>query len=126
MSLSKNLDLKVLREKPEFSYYFRYPLHYDDFHEVRSEGNLQGYFAAKPLYEKLTDQGRVDQSANYSGQIAIIFMPSPARSVKHARLLFTRIPKALITHEDGRRNWTAIRSAAESVVRQELAAIGKP
>ena len=120
MSLSKNLDLNALREKPEFNYYFRYPLNHDDFHEVRSQGKLQGYFAAKPLYEKLSDQGRVDQSADFSGQIAIIFIPSPARSVEHARLLFTRIPKEQITREDGSRNWPAILSTAETVVRRKF------
>ncbi len=83
----KDLDLSGLRRMPEIAFYFRYPLHHADFREVRDEGRLLGRYAAKPLYGRLTPEGKVDRSAGYDGQVAVIFLPARARSVRSARLL---------------------------------------
>jgi hypothetical protein len=77
--------------------------------------------AAKPLYGKLTAAGKVDRASDFSGKIAIIFIPSPARSLKRVRLLFARMAKARVTLPNGKRNWPAIRQAAEKAVRKKLA-----
>lgn len=118
--LPKTIDLAALRRIQKFSFYFRYPLHPDDFAEIRTNRRRRGYFAAKPLYGKLTTAGHVDRSAGLNGQIAAIFIPSPARSLKHARLLMIRVPRAQVTRSDGRRNWPAIRRAAEEAILKSL------
>lgn len=114
--LPPSLDPAALRRLPRFRHYFRYPLHAHDFRPLRDpRGRLRGYYAAKPLYGKLDARGRVDRSAGFDGRIAGIFVPSPARSLRHARLFFARMRKDRVAH-DGRRNWPAIRAAAERVL----------
>jgi hypothetical protein len=117
----KHLDLAGLRHRPDIGFYFRYPLHHADFREVRAEGRLLGRYAAKPLYGRLTPAGAVDRSAGYNGQVAVLFVPARARSVASARLFLTRMPRSRVARPDGRRNWPAIRAAAERAVRRELA-----
>ncbi len=117
----KDVDLAALRRMPEIAYYFRYPLHHTDFHEVRIADRLRGRYAAKPLYGRLTPRGTVDRSAGYNGQVAVIFLPARARNVRTARLLLTRMPRSQVTLPNGRRNWPAIRVAAERAVRRALA-----
>ena len=76
--LSKNVNLAELKHNRDIAFYFRYPLHHRDFHELHAKtGNsrLLGYVASKPLYGKLTPEGRVDRSAGFDGRIAVIFMP---------------------------------------------------
>lgn len=114
----KDLDLSVLRRVPEIAFYFRYPLHHGDFREVRDEGRLLGRYSAKPLHGRLTATGRVDRSAPYNGQVAVIFLPARARSVRSARLLLTRMPRGRVTLPGGRRNWPAIRAAMERAIRR--------
>jgi hypothetical protein len=116
MSLSKKIDLSALGRMPAFAFYFRYPLSRDDFAELRIKHRLRGYYAAKPLYSRLTATGRVDRSSDFSGEIAVIFIPSPARSVKHSELLVAHMPKAEVTLSNGRRNWPAIRRAAKRAI----------
>jgi hypothetical protein len=117
----KDLDLSGLRRMPEIAVYFRYPLRRADFREVRGAGRLLGRYAAKPLYGRLTAAGRVDRSAGYNGQVAVVFLPTRARSARAARLLLTRMPRGRVTLPDGRRNGPAIRAAAERAVRRLLA-----
>ncbi len=117
----KQIDLSGLRRMPEIAFYFRYPLHSADFREVRDEGRLLGRYAAKPLYGRLTPEGTVDRSAGYNGQVAVVFLPARVRSLSSARLLLTRMPKSRVTFPSGRRNWPAIRAAAERAVRRALA-----
>jgi hypothetical protein len=117
----KDLDLSGLRRLPEIAFYFRYPLRHADFREVRDAGRLLGRYAAKPLYGRLTPAGRVDRSAGYNGQVAVVFLPPRARSARTARLLLTRMPRGRVTLPDGRRNGPAIRAAAERAVRRVLA-----
>lgn len=111
--LPPSLDLARLQRIPHFRHYFRYPLHAHDFHPLRDQRDrLRGYYAAKPLYGKLDAHGRVDRSAGFDGRIAGVFVPSPARSLKHAHLFFARMRKDRVAR-DGRRDWPAIRKAAE-------------
>ena len=118
----KHFDLSVLRRDPQIRFYFRYPLHHEEFREVRDSkrGRLLGRIASKPLYGVLTPDGRIDRTKGYSGQIAIIFIPARARSARASRLLFTRIPREQVTLANGKRNWKAIRAAAEKAVRTKL------
>ncbi len=116
----QDLDLAPLRHMPEIAFYFRYPLHHADFHEVRARGRLLGRYAAKPLHGRLTPQGRVDRSSSYNGQIAVIFLSPRAKSVRSARLLLTRMPASQVIRPDGRRNWPAIRAAAERAIRRAV------
>jgi hypothetical protein len=115
-----DFDLQALRREPRIAHYFRYPLHRADFHELRQRGRLLGRFAAKPLYGRLTKQGGVDRSAGHNGQVALIFIPARARSAHAAQLMLTRMPRAEVTTTGGRRNWPAIRAAAERALRKQL------
>ena len=116
----KDLDLSELRRMPEFAYYFRYPLHHGEFREIRADGRLLGRYSAKPLYGRLTATGAVDRSAGYNGQVAVIFFRARARSIRSARLLLTRMARKQVKLPDGRRNWPAIRAAAERAIRKAI------
>lgn len=119
----KRFDLSRLRRDPRVAFYFRYPLYHNDFRELRDEksGRLLGRYAAKPLYGRLTAEGRVDRSAGLNGQVAVIFLPAAARSPERAQLLLTRLPRGQVALPNGRRNWNAIRRAAERALRRRLA-----
>lgn len=114
-------DLGELRRIPEISYYFRYPLHRHDFHDLRFEDRLRGHYAAKPLYGRLTPTGRVDRSAGYNGDIAALFIPIEARSPADANVLLAHIAAEQVLLPTGRRNWPAIREAAEQRICEMLA-----
>ena len=115
-----DLDLDELRRIPRVSYYFRYPLHRHDFRDLDVEGSLRGHYAAKPLYGCLTPKGEVDRSAGYNGDIAALFVPIEARTVKDASLILIHIAPARVALPSGRRNWPAIRGAAEHGIRNML------
>ncbi len=114
----KNFDLQALRRRPDIAYYFRYPLHHKDFHEIRENGRLLGRFAAKPLYGRLTPGGKVDRSAGYNGQVAVIYIPARSRSARSAQLILTETAPETITLPNGQRNWATINQAAEKAVRE--------
>ncbi len=115
-------DLDELRHVPRVSYYFRYRLHRCDFHELRVQDRLRGYYTAKPLYGRLTPEGRVDRSAGHNGDVAALFVPIEAQRVRDARLILTHIDPRRVTLATGRRNWPAIRKFAEHSIREMLAA----
>ena len=122
-TLPQSLDPADLpRDLPRFRHWFRYPLHRRDFLPLRAmrDERLRGYYTAKPLFGRLDDQGRVDRSAGFSGDIAGVFVPSPARSWRQAELFFTSMPKEQVARPDGRRNWPAIRAAAEHALHERL------
>lgn len=125
MSLPRTLDPDDLRGVlPGFAHWFRYPLHRHDFHALRVDdgaaARLLGYYAAKPLHGSLDARGRVDRSKGFDGSIVAVFVPSPARSWRHARLVHGRMPAERVQLADGRRNWPAIRRAAEASIRRGL------
>ena len=120
MQMIEALDLEALRRVPRISYYFRYPLHRHDFHELNSRGRLRGHYAAKPLYGRLKPDGKVDRSAGYNGDIAALYVPLDARSVDDASVVIAHIEPHEVVLEDGRRNWPAIRDAAEQGILQTL------
>jgi hypothetical protein len=115
------LDLDDLRKIKQVSHYFRYPLHRRDFHDLRVQDQVRGHYAAKPLYNSLTASNRVDRSSGYSGDVASLFVPSDAASLHDVRLLLTHLAPGRVELPTGRRNWPAIRAAAESGIRQMLA-----
>lgn len=107
---------------PRFRHSFRYSLHRHDFkrlHAKRGE-RLLGYYTAKPLYGRLDEEGRVDKSAGFNGEIAGVFVPSPACSWRQAELFFAKMPKEKVARPDGRRNWPAIHAAAELALHERL------
>ncbi len=118
----KDIDLSALRGNKRIAFYFRYPLYHSEFRELHDTktGRLLGRFAAKPLYGRLNKEGRVDRSAGYNGQIAVVFVPARARSAEAVELFLARMPKTDVTLPNGRRNWTAIRDAAERAVRRRV------
>ena len=121
--LPRSLDPRELRRQlPGFAHWFRYQLHARDFQPLRDRKShvLRGYYAAKPLYGKLDARGRVDRSAGFDGRVAGVFVPSPARSWRKARLFFADMPKAEVARADGKRNWPAINAAAERALRKTI------
>ncbi len=108
-----DLDLEELRRVRRNSYYFRYPLHRGDFHELKVRETLRGHYTAKPLYGRLTPSGRVDRSAGYNGDVAALYVPVEARNVGDASLFVAHIEPADVALPSGQRNWLAIRTAAE-------------
>jgi hypothetical protein len=122
--LPPSLDIAALDAVPGFRHWFRYRLHDGDFHPLRTDAGadarLLGYYAAKPRYGRLDARGRVDRGAGFDGGIVALFVPSPARSWKRARLVHARMPRDRIIGTDGRRNWPAIRRAAETAIRRAM------
>ena len=119
--LPRALDPATLASTlPQFRHYFRYPLHAADFRELRVDARLLGYYAAKPLYGKLDAHGRVDRGSGFNGDVMAVFVPSPARSLKRARLVRARMPRAHVRRADGRRDWAAIRRVAERAILRSL------
>ena len=115
-TLPRSLVLAQLDALPGFLRYFRYPLCHGDFRPLHEHARLRGYYAAKPLYATLTASGRVDRSAGFSGQVAAVFVPSPARSLRRAQLVFAQMDPTRVQRRDGRRNWPAIRGVAERAI----------
>jgi hypothetical protein len=118
--LPRSLDPARLSAAPRFRHVFRYPLHAGDFHPLRVDGHLLGYYAAKPLYGRLDSRGRVDRSAGFDGRIAAVFVPSPARSWRNARLVMARAPRDRLRRANGQRNWPLIRSTVERALHRQL------
>ena len=121
--LPNSLDPRDLPSRlADFSHWFRYPLHAQDFHPLRDAQShaLRGYYSAKPLYAKLDARGRVDRGSGFDGRIAGVFVPSPARSWRQAELFFADMPKADVARADGKRNWPAIHAAAERELRRKI------
>jgi hypothetical protein len=108
--------LNGIRKRPEIRYYFRYALSGKEFFEVRDQGKLLGRASAKPLYDRVTPEGRVDRSSGYSGRIAVIYVPSRARSPERALLLFTEADPQSLVMPDGRRNRGVIMQKARQAI----------
>jgi len=121
-AMLEDLDLADLWRQPHILRYFRYPLHRRDFHELRVEARPMGHYAAKPLYARLTPQGRVDRSSGYSGEVAALFVPREAVTPGEAEVVLARMDPRYVVRPGGARNWPAIRAAAEGGIRDMLAA----
>jgi hypothetical protein len=115
-----DIDLEALRQDRRFSYYFRYPLNGHDFHPMRVDDRLRGHYASKALHSAFTPDGRVDRTSAYNGDIAVLYVPLEARTPGETRLLLTHVDPAQIVHDNGTRNWTVIRSAAEACISDVL------
>ena len=115
-----DINLDDLRRIPRVSYYFRYPLRPDDFHELEIEYKLRGHYASKPLYSRLKATREVDRSAGYNGDIAALFLPLAAGTAAEAIVAITHISPSEVIKADGHRNWPAIRKAAEVRLREIL------
>ena len=121
--LPRSLDPRDLpAQLAGFSHWFRYSLHARDFHPLREAGSnaLRGYYTAKPLYARLDARGRVDRGSGFDGRIAGVFVPSPARSWRQARLFFADMPKTDVARADGKRDWPAINAAVERALRRTV------
>src|SRR5574340_94954 len=115
-----DLDLDELRRVPRVPYYFRYRLHRHDFHDLLVQDRLRGHYTAKPLYGRLTPDGRVDRSAGYNGDVAALFVPIEAQTVHDESQILTHIDPRRGRLATGRRNSPAIREAAEHGIREML------
>jgi hypothetical protein len=112
--------LNGIRKRPEIRYYFRYGLSGREFFEIRDKGRLLGRASAKPLYDRLTSEGRVDRSSGYSGRIAIVYVPSRVRRPERAELLFADVdPNSLVTAH-GRRDTNRIVQMAREKILERL------
>ncbi|ANH81951.1 hypothetical protein A8C56_14120 [Niabella ginsenosidivorans] len=74
-----DLNLKELRKARRIGYYFRYPLHRNNFHVLEAGDHIYGHYTAKPLYGQLTPEGRVDKSSGFNGDVAVLFVPLAAK-----------------------------------------------
>lgn len=116
-----DLDLKDLRKTPLIGYYFRYDLHRHDFHELTYKSKLRGHYTAKPLYSKLTPEGRVDTSGSFNGDVAALFVPLSAKAEKDVQLFVTHTDPASLKLENGKKNWKIINGAAEKYIKRQIA-----
>ena len=78
---------------------------------LRIEDAALGFYAS---------DGRVDRTSAYNGDIAVLFVPLEARTPAETRLLLTHVDPAQIVYDNGTRNWTVIRSAAEACISDVL------
>ncbi|HEU4838233.1 MAG TPA: hypothetical protein VFS88_02360, partial [Micavibrio sp.] len=114
-------DLKALRKIPRIGYYFRYDLHRGNFYEIKIKDRLYGHYTAKPLYGRLTPEGRVDKSAGFDGDVAALFIPLEAHAQQDARLFVTHTDPAKLVLANGKKNWKAINKVAESFIKRKIA-----
>ncbi len=116
-----DLDLKEIRKVRKIGYYFRYPLHRSDFHELTLDGNLRGHYTAKPLYGRLTSEGRVDKSAGFNGDIAALFVSLEAVSAHDVKTYITHTDPEKIQTSNGKKDWDVINTAAERCIKANIA-----
>lgn len=113
-------DLKALNKIRRLSYYFRYPLHRHDFHELTIESRLYGHYAAKPLYGRLKADGRVDKSAGLNGDIVALFLSVEAETIHDAQIFIAHTDPARIVRPDGGKNRDEINAVAAQHIRKEI------
>lgn len=115
-----DLDLEALRKRKRIGYYFRYSVHRNNFYDLMIDKQVYGHYTAKPLYGKLTPEGRVDRSAGFNGDIAVLFVPLAARDAEDVELFITHtIPENLVL-PGGKRNWKKINEIAEASIAKRL------
>lgn len=115
-----DIDLNELRKTRYIGYYFRYPLHRKDFHEFKIEDNIRGHYTAKPLYGRLTPKGRVDKSAGFNGDIAVLYVPMDAKVSEDVELFISHTTPKDIRLPNGKRNWEKINAIAVKSITERL------
>ena len=115
-----DLDLHELRKTRRLGYYFRYPLHRNNFHDLKTGNHLEGHYTAKPLYGRLTPEGRVDKSAGFNGEIAVLFVPLAAKCPDDVALFTFHTIPGYIQLYTGKRDWRKINTLAETYLIKRL------
>lgn len=115
-----DLNLDELRKIRRIGYYFRYSLHRNDFHDLTIRGYIYGHYTAKPLYGRLTPEGRVDRSAGFNGDIAAIFIPLEAKTPADAALFLLHTTPEDIQLPTGKRNWKKINDITVKYITKHL------
>jgi hypothetical protein len=116
----EDLDLGELRKLRRIGYYFRYPLHRDHFHDLIIRDHIYGHYTAKPLYGRLTPEGRVDKSAGFNGDVAILFVPLEAKHPDNVQLFISHTSPENIMTPAGKRNWKKINETAVEYITKQL------
>ncbi|HMR82983.1 MAG TPA: hypothetical protein PKE30_07625 [Niabella sp.] len=107
-----DLNLDELRKTHRIGYYFRYPLHRSNFHDLKIGDDVCGHYTAKPLYGLLTPEGRVDKSGGFNGDVAVLFVPLNAMVPDDVTLFITHTEPENIRLATGKRNWEKINEIA--------------
>ena len=115
-----DLDLDELRKTPRIGYYFRYPMHRDNFHDLKIGDRIYGHYTAKPLYGQLTPEGRVDKSAGFNGDVAVLYVPLEAKTPDEVELFISHTAPKNIQLPTGKRNWKKINEAAVNYLAKQL------
>ncbi|MBO9617846.1 MAG: hypothetical protein J7539_02325 [Niabella sp.] len=119
-----DLNLDQLRKAGRIGYYFRYPLHRNNFHELRIGDQLWGHFTAKPLYGRLTPEGRVDRSAGFNGDVAVLFVPLDAKDITATELILIHTNPETLLLPNGKRDWKEINEVATAAVSKKITETG--
>ena len=115
-----DLNLDELRKAGRIGYYFRYPIHRNDFHDLRINDHIHGHYTAKPLYGHLTPEGRVDKSAGFNGNVAVLFVPLAAKTADDVKLFISHTAPKNIQLPTGKRNWRKINDVAVKFLTKHL------
>ena len=115
-----DLDLDELRKTRRIGYYFRYPLHRNNFNDLRIRDHIYGHYTAKPLYGRLTPEGRVDKSAGFNGDVAVLYVPLEAKTPDEAELFISHTAPKNIQLSTGKRNWEKINEVAVESITKRL------
>lgn len=81
---------------------------------------LRGHYTAKPLYGKLTAEGRVDKTSGFNGDIAALFVPLAAQNPQDARLYIAHTESAAIVDARGQKNWPVINNIAAQYIKEQI------
>ncbi len=115
-----DLDIDELRKSRRIGYYFRYPLYRSNFHDLKTRDHIYGHYTAKPLYGKLTPEGRVDKSTGFNGDVAVLFVPLTARGPDDVELFVTHTAPENLVLPSGKRNWKKINEIAAAAIIKRL------
>ncbi len=113
-------NLDELRKTRRIGYYFRYPLHRTNFHELKINDHIFGHYTAKPLYGHLTTNGFVDKSAGFNGDIAVLYVPLQAKNLDDVELFISHTAPNNIQLPTGKRNWKKINKTAVKSLKERL------
>jgi len=115
-----DIHLDELRKARRIGYYFRYPLRRLDFHDLNIQNRRYGHYTAKPLYGRLTPEGRVDKSAGFNGDVAVLFVPLTAQKADDVVLLIFHTTPKNIQLPSGKRNWKKINEFVVAALAKKL------